>query len=67
MAKDFKKLASDITELAGGKDNITSVSHCMTRLRFQVRNIDKVDQKAIAELDGILGVTYQGGQFQVIV
>ena len=67
MAKDFKQLATDITELAGGKENISSVSHCMTRLRMQVKNIDKVDQQAISNLDGVLGVTYQGGQFQVII
>lgn len=45
----------------------TSVFHCMTRLRMTVKDVKKVDQKAINDLDGVLGVTYQGGQLQVII
>lgn len=67
MPMDFKKTAQDITDLTGGKENITSVFHCMTRLRFTVRSIDKVDQAALKELPGVLGVNYQGGQLQVII
>ena len=67
MATDFKALAQSIMDLAGGKENVSSVFHCMTRLRMTVKNIDKVDQKAIGELSGVLGITYQGGQLQVII
>lgn len=67
MAVDFGKLASEITELAGGKENITSVFHCMTRLRMTVKNIDKADQEKISKLDGVLGVIYQGGQLQIVI
>lgn len=67
MAVDFGKLAAEITELAGGKDNITSVFHCMTRLRMTVKNIDKTDQEKISKLDGVLGVIYQGGQLQIVI
>lgn len=67
MPMDFAKTAKDITQLTGGKENITSVFHCMTRLRFTVKNIANVDQEAIKALPGILGVNYQGGQLQVII
>ena len=67
MAKDFKQLAQNIMTLAGAKENVTSVFHCMTRLRMTVKDVKKVDQKAINDLDGVLGVTYQGGQLQVII
>lgn len=67
MAKEFQELAESIMSLAGGKENVTSVFHCMTRLRMTVKDIDKVDQKAIGELSGVLGITYQGGQLQVII
>ena len=67
MAVDFGKLASEITEFAGGKENITSVFHCMTRLRMTVKNIDKADQEKISKLDGVLGVIYQGGQLQIVI
>ena len=59
MAKDFKQLAQNIMTLAGAKENVTSVFHCMTRLRMTVKDVKKVDQKAINDLDGVLGVTYQ--------
>lgn len=67
MAKDFKQLAQNIMTLAGAKENVTSVFHCMTRLRMTVKDVKKVDQKAINDLYGVLGVTYQGGQLQVII
>ena len=67
MAKNFKQLAQNIMTLAGAKENVTSVFHCMTRLRMTVKDVKKVDQKAINDLDGVLGVTYQGGQLQVII
>jgi PTS system beta-glucosides-specific IIC component len=67
MAKDFKQLAQNIMTLAGAKENVTSVFHCMTRLRMTVKDVKKVDRKAINDLDGVLGVTYQGGQLQVII
>ncbi len=67
MAMDYKAVAAEIVEKAGGKDNIKTVSHCMTRLRFTVRDIKNADQELIKNINGILGVTYQGGQLQVIM
>ncbi len=51
MAKDFKQLAQNMMTLAGAKENVTSVFHCITRLRMTVKDVKKVDQKAINDLD----------------
>lgn len=67
MALDYAKTAAEIVEKAGGKDNITTVAHCMTRLRFTVKNINNADQNAIRNIGGVLGVTYQGEQLQVVI
>ena len=64
---DYQKLAEDIVRLVGGTGNIRSVTHCMTRLRFVVNNVDRADQKALEELDGVLGVIYAGGQLMVVL
>ena len=52
MAIDYKKCAEEIIEKAGGADNINTVSHCMTRLRFTVKKLDKAD------MNGIKAVSY---------
>lgn len=67
MALDYEKIASEIAEKAGDKENVVSVSHCMTRIRLVVRDIKKADQESIKNIEGVLGVTYQGGQLQVIM
>lgn len=67
MAIDYAQTAATIVEKAGGKENITSVAHCMTRLRFTVRNIKNVNQEELKTISGVLGVVYQGGQLQVIM
>ena len=67
MAIDYEKTANEIVDHAGGKENIVSVAHCMTRVRLVVRDIKKADQEQIKNIDGVLGVTYQGGQLQVII
>lgn len=64
---DNKELAKKIIEYVGGKENIQSVTHCITRLRFQLSNRDKVDIKALQNLDDVMGAQYQGGQYQIII
>lgn len=69
MAKkiDHKQLASDIVRLVGGTGNIRSVAHCMTRLRFILKDETAADTEAIKALDGVLGVIFSGGQYMVIL
>lgn len=64
---DFKKLASDILNLVGGKENVESVTHCMTRLRFSLADAKKADVDALKKLKGVQGVVTKNGQFQVVI
>lgn len=54
-------------ELIGGRDNITAVSHCVTRLRFVLKDPSKADIKGIEALKSVKGSFTQAGQFQVII
>lgn len=62
-----KELAKQIVGYLGGKDNITNALHCVTRLRFNVKNQEQVDMKHIEDLEGVLGVQIKNGQYQVII
>ena len=64
---DNKKIAADVLDAVGGKDNVTFVAHCMTRLRFNLKDIDAPDIKEVKKIDGVLGAQISGGQFQVII
>lgn len=61
------KLASDIIERVGGTANIQTVSHCVTRLRFVLKNRSLAKDEEIKKLNGVLGVVFGSGQFQVIL
>lgn len=67
MAQDYAKMASEIVRLVGGKENIRSAAHCATRLRLILADKDKVDEKAITETEGVKGVFFNAGQYQVIL
>lgn len=62
-----EELAKLILENVGGVKNIKNLTHCVTRLRFTLYDDKKANKHAIENLDGVLGVQEQGGQFQVIV
>lgn len=64
---DFQKLAKEIVDNIGGKDNISDLYHCATRLRFTLKNDDKANRSAIEKLDGVITVTESGGMFQVVI
>ena len=66
MTKDYSKLAQQIVDLVG-VDNIESVTHCQTRLRFVVKNRKSIDDKKIENLDLVKGVFFGSGQYQVII
>ena len=61
------KIAADILRLVGGKENVASVTNCMTRLRFQLKDHKKADVEALKRLDGVQGVVTKNGQFQVVI
>lgn len=64
---DYKQMAVDIVRLVGGANNVSSLGHCMTRLRFILKDEKKADIEAIKAIKGVLGVVYAGGQFMVIL
>lgn len=67
MAKDYAAAAKKIVEHIGGVDNIASVTHCMTRLRFVLNDESIVNDDAVKGTDGVIGVVKQGGQYQIII
>lgn len=60
-------LAKAILNHVGKEENIKNLTHCVTRLRFTLKDSKKADAKYIEQLEGVLGVQEQNGQFQVIV
>ena len=66
MAK-YEKLCQRILAHVGGKENISFVTHCATRLRMNLKDQAKVDQEKIKKIKGVLGCQFSGGQFQVII
>lgn len=64
---DNKKIAADVLGALGGKDNITFAAHCMTRLRFNLKDMELPDIDAIKKINGVIGAQISGGQFQVII
>jgi PTS system trehalose-specific IIC component len=66
MAK-FTKQAEELLEYIGGKENISAVSHCVTRMRFVLNDNQKADMEKIEKIDCVKGTFTQAGQFQVII
>lgn len=64
---DFEKLADIILDGVGGEDNITALTHCATRLRFTLKDESKADESLLKAAKGVLGISKNGGQFQVII
>jgi PTS system trehalose-specific IIC component len=66
MAK-FTKQAEELLEYIGGKENISAVSHCVTRMRFVLNDTKKADMEKIEKIGCVKGTFTQAGQFQVII
>ncbi|WFA86815.1 beta-glucoside-specific PTS transporter subunit IIABC [Paenibacillus amylolyticus] len=64
---DKQQLSKDILKLVGGEENIDQVTHCMTRLRFNLNDNNQADRTTLKNTPGVMGVTENGGQFQVII
>ncbi|WP_431021877.1 beta-glucoside-specific PTS transporter subunit IIABC [Erwinia rhapontici] len=64
---DYKKLGHEILALSGGKNNISRLTHCATRLRLEFSNRSQVQETEIEKLPGVIGVVESGGQFQIVV
>ncbi|WP_416151684.1 beta-glucoside-specific PTS transporter subunit IIABC [Salipaludibacillus sp. HK11] len=62
-----EKLAKEILDLVGGKENVKSVTHCITRLRFKLKDEGKANTDALNNHDGVVTVRQSGGQYQVVI
>ena len=67
MADKNKIIAEKVLEAVGGSENIVSVTHCMTRLRFVLKDQSVPNQKEVESIKGVMGVNVVGGQYQVII
>lgn len=63
---NYKKLSEDILRLIGGKENVLSLTHCATRLRFKLKDSKRANKEELEKLD-ILKVIEGSGQFQVVI
>ena len=64
---DNKKIASDVLAAVGGAANISDVAHCVTRLRFTLKDQNIPVDAEVKKIPGVLGVVRSGGQYQVII
>ncbi|MDZ5757071.1 beta-glucoside-specific PTS transporter subunit IIABC [Carnobacterium maltaromaticum] len=64
---NYNELAKIIIDNVGGKENIISVIHCVTRLRFQLADESKVNDEVLKNTDGVVTVMRSGGQYQVVI
>lgn len=65
--KNYSKTAQQIIEQFGGKDNVAYLNHCATRLRINPVDKGKCNLKAIEAIDGVLGLSDNGAEIQVII
>ncbi|MFR0048343.1 MAG: beta-glucoside-specific PTS transporter subunit IIABC [Clostridium butyricum] len=64
---DYKKVAEKILERVGGKNNVQGLVHCMTRLRFKLKDESIVDDELVKKTKGVMGIMKKGGQYQIII
>lgn len=67
MSRKYEKLASEIIEKVGGKENVNDVYHCQTRLRFKLADEEKADDKSLEETDGVAKAIRNAGVYQVVI
>lgn len=64
---DNKQIAEDVLAAVGGKENVSGVTHCMTRLRFTLKDAGVPDTAKVKKIKGVIGAQESGGQYQVII
>ena len=67
MSQKYNDLAQKIVSLVGGKENINTVYHCQTRLRFKLKDESKANQDALNNMDSVAKCLISGGVFQVVI
>ena len=64
---DYRKCAQEIFQQVGGRENLVSAAHCATRLRLVIADNNKLNMKALENIDGVKGVFSNAGQLQLIL
>ena len=64
---DYYIQAQRILNLVGGKDNVLSLSHCFTRLRFTLKNPENAKTEKLRKLEGIQGILKRPGSYQIVI
>ena len=64
---NYNQIAKDILTNVGGSGNVKGLTHCFTRLRFQLKDSKKANKETIEHLEGVISVVESGGQFQVVL
>ncbi|MFJ1627061.1 beta-glucoside-specific PTS transporter subunit IIABC [Marinilactibacillus psychrotolerans] len=63
----YEELAKEILDNVGGKENVNSLAHCITRLRFKLKDEGKANTEHLKKMDGVVTVMKSGGQYQVVI
>lgn len=63
----YETLAKEIVKHVGGKENVSSLVHCITRLRFKLKDESKANDEVLKNMDGVVTVMKSGGQYQVVI
>ncbi len=64
---DYEVMAKKILQRVGGSENVVSLIHCMTRLRFTLKDESVVDDEAVKKTKGVMGIMKKAGQYQIII
>lgn len=64
---DYQKVGQEVFKAVGGNENVISVTHCATRLRFRLKNMETVDEKAVEKIQGVLRCLQANGEMQVVI
>lgn len=64
---DYSVTAKELIKKLGGEKNVDSLTHCMTRLRFVLKDESGIDDKAVENIPGVMGIMKKGGQYQAII
>ena len=64
---DYPKVAKEILEAVGGKENIAAAAHCATRLRLALKDEGKLNQAKLDNMDAVKGTFSTAGQYQIIL
>lgn len=63
----YEQLARDIFKEVGGKENINSLTHCITRLRFKLKDESKANDDNLKNMPGVFTFMHSAGQYQVVI